>query len=368
MQLPREPLEEMGMHESAFQDLLSKYEDDPEVMEHYRSLLHPVGKSDPEKARTIRIDKIIEIHQFMCQEMQKVVTEFRQLPEETRHSITGKTCENTAELLVSISVEQQLAVHCDEVEQAVIFYEEALGANPDFAQCTEQLAQMMQFLVGASHPRRTKSEFLAVLKHMSAYAVKARAFAKKIYEEYRSKSCTLVDVYSRFEAFNLETTPAPSDVPEFTNIEMQLCLEEYGDDKEIKDAWDLSGAETGVFVQSAATSILRPTKPVEEKKGKKIKPSDVTEMQQLMVDELKRLSDAVKSNLQVSRTWKPELVVQMIQALASGAVERRYHVSAEEMTKLGFQHAATLQRSERFVLSTQKQQEILMEIPQFCKP
>ena len=59
--------------------------------------------------------------------------------------------------------------------------------------------------------------------------------------------------------------------------------------------------------------------------------------------------------------WKSELAVQMVQALASAAVERRYGVSAEEMTAAGFQHAAQLQKNERFMRATEKQQELHRE-------
>merc|ERR1719463_239649 len=105
-----------------------------------QKLLHPVGKGDPARAKSITMDKIVEIHQFMVQEMSKVLQEFLQLPQDVRRSFTGKGCETTAELLVSIAVEQQLSVRCEDVEQAVIMYEEQLQDNPDFARCTEQLA------------------------------------------------------------------------------------------------------------------------------------------------------------------------------------------------------------------------------------
>merc|ERR1712048_440451 len=87
----------------------------------------------------------------------------------------------------------------------------------------------------------------------------------------------------------------------------------------------------------------------EKQKGKKLKSSEVVEMQELMVDELKRTVEAVSVAIRIGRggPWKAEVAVQMVQALASAAVERRYGVSAEEMTCAGFQHATVLQRNER---------------------
>merc|ERR1712241_1322374 len=104
-----------------------------------------------------------------------------------------------------------------------------------------------------------------------------------------------------------------------------------------------------------------------DKKGKKVKASEIVEMQEFMVDELKRTTETAlialsKSLNGNSKPWKAEVAIQMVQALASAAVERRYGTSAEEMTLAGFHHAATLQKNERFVHATQKQQEILMGI------
>merc|ERR1712039_764789 len=78
-----------------------------------------------------------------------------------------------------------------------------------------------------------------------------------------------------------------------------------------------------------------------DSKGKKLKSSEVVEMQELMVDELKRTVEAVSVAIRIGRggPWKAELAVQMVQALGSAAVERRYGVSAEEMTCAGFQNA-----------------------------
>merc|ERR1712050_484761 len=69
LSLPREPLEDHGLTDSAFQRILLQYEEDEEVMASAQKLLHPVGKGDPERAQRITMDKIIEIHQFMVQEM-----------------------------------------------------------------------------------------------------------------------------------------------------------------------------------------------------------------------------------------------------------------------------------------------------------
>lgn len=372
LNLPREPLEDYGLTEAAFQKHLQTYQEDEEVMACADKLLHPNGKGNSKDAAGITVDKVIEIHQFMVLEMQKVLQEFLSLPQEVRRSFTGKGCETTAELLVSIAVEQQIGLRCEDVEQAVVMYEEVLGGCPEFARCTEQLAQMMQHLIGASQPRVEKSEFVQILRHMGEGAQKARKFAKKLFEDYRSKSCDIATAYSRFEQFSEAVAGEAEALPELSPVEMQLCYDEYRNDPEVLAAWAQSGAENNVMMQAMMVppspngGSREPTR-IEDKKGKKLKASEIIEMQELMVDELKRTTEAAAAALaDGAGPWKAEVALQMVQSLASAAVERRYGVSSEEMTMAGFQHVQALQKNERFVRATEKQQEILMRVPQLC--
>jgi len=250
----------------------------------------------------------------------------------------------------------------------------ALQGHPEFTRCTEQLANMMQLLIGASQPRTEKEQFLKLLRHMTKSTCAAKTFAKKLYEDYRGKTCGIVDAYGRFERFSEEQRPPEEDgVPDLSSVELQLCYEEYRNDDEVRQNWEQSGAESSMLMQSVVggTRSLAAASPgsADEKQRSKKHPksSEIVEMQQLMVDELKRTGDAValalrEGGVSGGAAWRPEVVVQLVQALASAAVERRYGTSAEEMTLAGFHHAATLQKNERFVHATQKQQEILMSI------
>jgi len=371
MQLPIDPLEELNLTEHAFQKLLTQYEQDEEVSAKAQLLLHPEPKGDLTKARSIGIEKIVEIHQFMVVEMQKVLTEFLALDQDTRRSFSNKACETTAELLVSVAVEQQLGVHCEDVEQAVMQHEEVLANHPEFARCTEQLANMMQHLTGAAQPRANKADFLEVLRNMADHSQKAKDFAKKVYEEYRAKTCPVSDAYRRFEDFAAEAPAAKEGLEDLTPVELQLCYDEYREDPEVHSAWSKAGVENSIMMASCVTSLLKneaSTPLPEDKKGKKMKTSEIVEMQELMVDEMKRLSEASSAAAKASSSspWRAEIAMQMVQSLASAAVERRYGVSPEEMTIAGIQNAPALQKNERFVRATEKQQEIIMAVAQFC--
>ncbi|CAJ1368334.1 unnamed protein product [Effrenium voratum] len=364
LKLPIDPLEELDLSEQAFQKLISQYENDEEVSVKAQLLLHPEPKGDTVRARSISVEKIIEIHQFMVVRMQKVLTEFLTLDQETRRSFSNKACETTAELLVSIAVEQQ-GVHCEDVEQAVLWHENVLANHPEFARCTEQLANMMQHLTGSAQPRAEKADFLEVLRNMANHAQASKEFSKKVYEDYRAKSCNAGQAYRRFEDFNAAQPVLKEGLEDLTPVELQLCYDEYREDPEVQQAWNKAGVENSLNLASSLS--LKPGASPEDKKGKKIKPSEIVEMQELMVDEMKRLCEASREAAKASqKPWQADTAMQMVQALASAAVERRYGASPEEVTMAGLQNAPTLQKNERFVRATEKQQEIIMTVASFC--
>lgn len=277
---------------------------------------------------------------------------------------------------MSIAVEQQMGVHCEDVEQAVIMCEEVLAGCPDFAKCTEDLAGLMQRLVAASQPRVAKSDFLLILRHMADSAQKAKKFSKQLYEDYRVKQCDIATAYTRFEEFSADVAKDAGDLPDLGPVELQLCFDEYKNDPEVLAAWDQSGAESNPMMQAIlggtgqSSQSSAPKAAIEDKKKKKLKPTDIVSMQELMADELKRTTDAAEAALASGAgrdsPWKAEVALHMVQSLASAAVERRYGVSASEMAMAGFQHAQSLQKNERFVHATTKQQEIFMRVSQLC--
>eukprot|EP00811_Abedinium_folium_P028052 NODE_4311_length_1906_cov_9.616639.p1 GENE.NODE_4311_length_1906_cov_9.616639~~NODE_4311_length_1906_cov_9.616639.p1 ORF type:complete len:501 (-),score=161.47 NODE_4311_length_1906_cov_9.616639:292-1794(-) len=375
LKLPKEPLEEHWLEEPAFQKLLQEYEEDEVVMSAAQMLLHPAGKGNEIRAKSLTIGRIVDIHQFMVTEMQRVLNEFLQLSYETRRQFTGKECETTAELLVSIAVETQLNVHCEDVETAVIMHESDLQNSQDFAQCTEQLARMMQHLLSAGRPRVGKEEFLKILNCIGQTSQLTKAFTKQIYEDYRAKLSDIVELYKRFEDFTDKLPGEGQDLADLTSLELKYAYDAYKDDDEVGRAWEQSGTACSVLVQSLllGENVKTPALSLvglEDRRGKKLKASEIVEMQDFMVGELKRLADALAAAISAGCkvTFKPDLMVQMIQAIAHMAVERRHSVTTEEMTIVGFHFAQQLQRNERFMRATEKQQELLVFIPRLCDP
>merc|ERR1712194_873578 len=93
-------------------------------------------------------------------------------------------------------------------------------------------------------------------------------------------------------------------------------------------------------------------------------------MQVMMVTELQRVaklfSQALIEDFSARGPMPDRVVVGLVQALASHAVERKFSVTAEEMAVAGFVHAQTLSSNQRFLENTMAQQQIIMSVAQLA--
>eukprot|EP00930_Biecheleria_cincta_P057753 TRINITY_DN43633_c0_g1_i1.p1 TRINITY_DN43633_c0_g1~~TRINITY_DN43633_c0_g1_i1.p1 ORF type:complete len:528 (-),score=100.55 TRINITY_DN43633_c0_g1_i1:20-1420(-) len=141
-----DPLADHGLTEQTFQEKLMEYEKDAEVMGAMALAMRPPPRGNIERARQITGEQIVEIHQLMVTEMRKILDELRHLPSQLKTSMTRKSIEVTAELLVSMAVEREMGIRSEDVEQALMNHESFLCTNADFLKCSEDLAVMMQEL------------------------------------------------------------------------------------------------------------------------------------------------------------------------------------------------------------------------------
>lgn len=148
LNLPKDPMEAYGMTEADLPQLFAEYEHDETVMMAAGQLLSPM-RGDTVAAEKISRATIVEIHLLMEARMKSVLAEFEQLPPGIQRGMPRKLRENTAELLVSVAVEHGFGIHCEDIEMAVVLQEEQLKEDAEFTRCTEQLAVMVQSLVGA---------------------------------------------------------------------------------------------------------------------------------------------------------------------------------------------------------------------------
>ena len=151
-------------------------------------------------------------------------------------------------------------------------------------------------------PPAQKPVFLQVLLHITLSATKANAFAQKLYEDYRTTVCTIIDAYWRFEGFSKEQLLLESgEFLSLNSAELQQCYEEYRDDLEVRLAWVESGIENDIRMQAimmGTPDIPSYSPDADERTGKNLKASKIVKMQDFVVQVLKRTTESLVSAME----------------------------------------------------------------------
>lgn len=148
--LPKDAMQDYGFDDEALQEILLEFEDDAEVISCAQQLVHVPDRGDSARAGLIKIKTIVEIHKCMMEVMREVLGDFQKLPEDQQLAFSRKEREASAELIVTLAVESQFDVLCEDVELAVIQQEEKLQGSPEFLQCNEEISGMMRALAGSA--------------------------------------------------------------------------------------------------------------------------------------------------------------------------------------------------------------------------
>ncbi|CAE7843452.1 unnamed protein product [Symbiodinium necroappetens] len=161
--LPADPILDFDLTAEAFQELLGHFEDDDEVMESAQSMLHPPGRGDPARARQITIPQILEAHKVMVQELETLLSQFKNLSAQELDRVDCKASsrslliwssavltrpeliEATAELQTYLGV-SRLQLQPEDVEEAILTNEMELQNDADFVKCSEAFLQVTNLL------------------------------------------------------------------------------------------------------------------------------------------------------------------------------------------------------------------------------
>lgn len=385
LELPKDPFEVYNLSEARFQETLMKFQYDEEIMQLAEKVLpqmHAPPQGEAMSRKDLSLHDVLAVHEMMIQTLSSVLEEFRNLPRDKRHSFSPKMCETTAELLVSIAVEKKFGCVSDDVERALIEYEQELQQRTEFAQASHVLTGIMQQLVGCGAPRFSKEEFTEYLGDIANQSQTVKKFVGQLYDMMKKGTKTMLEAYKEFSDFTDKSSEQSLKSENLSPQELREHYDTYGEnDEEIQKRWEASGCEVQTIMQLAAltTTGAPPTglppapklpSPSANKKVQKLKASDAIDMQELMVDELKKYADKFSQAVQEANgtvQFRDQVAIGLVQALASLAVEKRYHICAEEMAVAGFMHAQVLSTNERFIRSTMTQQQILMGIPQLVQ-
>lgn len=144
--MPKDPLKDYGLTTDSFHQLLGSFQDDFDVVQGVQRMMHPPGRGDRSRARRMSVQQIVQSHEAMVVVIQKMLKELRQMTPQELHLLDLQLLEATAELLSYLEV-SNLDLHPEDVEEAISINELQLQNSPDFAKCSEDLANLMQELM-----------------------------------------------------------------------------------------------------------------------------------------------------------------------------------------------------------------------------
>mmetsp|Transcript_24644 Transcript_24644/g.36747 ORF Transcript_24644/g.36747 Transcript_24644/m.36747 type:complete len:272 (-) Transcript_24644:513-1328(-) len=263
---------------------------------------------------------------------------------------------------------------------------------------------MMQHLIAATNPLpMDKEQFLKLLQTLGGCTQKAKTFTKSLLEEYRSKTSTIDQCYQKFTDFLEESNKSAGEAegfPEVGQVEMLVLFDEFGSDPEVKKLWEesgcgfpggtgpMGGAGGGVAgalpgpAGAAAGGMGRglpalgnggmgatnseEQKVVVSKNKKPLKAAEVVDMQEYLVDEMRRICEALAASAKPGKPMSGEVAMQMVQAFAIGAVEKKFNITPNDFVAASMTHAAAAQRSERLMRASERQHEAMMQLARAC--
>ncbi|CAD7927667.1 unnamed protein product [Amoebophrya sp. A120] len=386
--LPPDPFDKHNLSEARFQELLSQYVNDDEVCNKANAIMQkmhePVLDANRSK-KDLSPEQVVQIHKHMIDVLKDTITEFSALPRERRHKFSAKQTETVSELLVSMSVERKFGANSDDVEAGLMKYEYLMNSEQgggQFAELTQQLQGYMSVLISHARPRLTAENFRGLLAELARQNKKMKSNMSEMYAAWSGGKKSLLDCYRTFEGLTQEIHEAAAQFEQISPVEMREHYDLYKDAyPDMSKLWEQSEQELQTMMTMAAVqgswgpggmpqmppaAMAKPGSSQRSLKVCKMKAADVINMQEMMVSELQKLIQALSQTLRDCAgvvQFKDQLLVGLVQGMASTSVDKKFQVSADEMALAGFIHAAQLGQSERFMQSTMQQQQLLMSIP-----
>jgi len=145
---PVDPLEKYGLSMVSFDQLLDKHQGDQNVRDTIAKIM---GTPNPnschsEKVQAITVKTIIDVHNFMLEELNALVKDFSALP--NKDSYDTKTVTVVAQAIVGSKIESKFSLTSEDIESAVLMYHTMLATDQDFAAINIKIQQTMSKLMG----------------------------------------------------------------------------------------------------------------------------------------------------------------------------------------------------------------------------
>jgi len=147
---PSDPLEKCGLSMEAFDQMVSKHQNDPVVREAIMRMMGaptPSTKAPSVNAMEITVKTLIDVHKFMAEGLTAIVADVEDTP--NKASLDGKTAMMAAQTIVAAKVEAKFDVTSEDLEAAVIANQEKLQNSQEFAMVSQEMQTVMTKLMGA---------------------------------------------------------------------------------------------------------------------------------------------------------------------------------------------------------------------------
>ncbi|KAF4651000.1 hypothetical protein FOL46_000601 [Perkinsus olseni] len=131
-----------------FDQLLDREQNDPQIRECIVEIMGgkiPEGGAQPTKQLSVK--QIISIHEFMLQQLDRIVTEFSAMPESVRVNFDMKTVTIAAQAIVGSAVENKFSVSSEDIESAVMLNHAQLSVSQQFANINIKMQETMTKLM-----------------------------------------------------------------------------------------------------------------------------------------------------------------------------------------------------------------------------
>lgn len=145
---PIDPLEKYGLSMMDFDQLLDKHQSDPSVREAIAKIMGAPNPSScaSEKVQAITVKKIIDVHNFMLEELDKLVRDVQAL--QNKETYDMKTVTIAAQAIVGAKIESKFAITSEDIESAVLMYHTMLATDQEFAAINIKIQHTMGKLMG----------------------------------------------------------------------------------------------------------------------------------------------------------------------------------------------------------------------------
>lgn len=142
---PKDPLDQRGLSMMDFDQLLDTHQHDSEVKEKI-GLIMSAGSAKATNVKPAPLTEIAMVHEYMCTEIKKLVTEFQGWNDS--RTVDRKVLTIAAQALVASRVQKNYGYSSDQIEACVVANSSTLGQDPQFTALNVQMQQAMGMLMG----------------------------------------------------------------------------------------------------------------------------------------------------------------------------------------------------------------------------